>query len=73
MAGDAWYDRMMNYVWELQPDETKLVKGVPLKRNDDTPDADRYMHEAVDAFPQDLRPAISHRDMSGRPLAKRAV
>lgn len=74
MAAKSWYERMQNYVWELQPDETKAVKGVPLKRNDDTADADRYMHEAVDAFPMYVGPTLGTRDIiTGKKLPTRAV
>jgi hypothetical protein len=73
MTGRSWYERMQNYVWELQPDETKQVKGNPLKRNDDTCDADRYMHEAVDAFPTYTGPIVSRVTTSGRPRARWAA
>ena len=73
MSAKSWYERMQNYVWELQPDETKAVKGHPLKRNDDTPDADRYMHEAVDAFPIDTGPVVRNRTLSGQPRATKAA
>ena len=51
LNGESWYDRMRRYRWDEQPDETKAAKGQPLKRDDDTPDADRYMAEEADGFP----------------------
>ena len=73
MKGKAWYVRMQNYRWQIQPDEDKAVPGVPIKRDDDTADADRYMHEAVDGFPMNTGPAISKRDARGKKLARFAV
>ena len=71
LNGDSWYDRMRRYRWDEQPDETKAAKGTPLKRDDDTADADRYMHEEADGFPAPTGPAI--RSLTGRPLARMAV
>ncbi len=58
LNGDSWYDRMRRYRWDEQPDETKAAKGTPLKRDDDTADADRYMHEEADGFPNAPGPAV---------------
>jgi hypothetical protein len=66
LNGDSWYDRMRRYVWDEQPDETKAAKGQPLKRNDDTPDADRYRQEGVDGFPADTGPTIARRYLGGQ-------
>ena len=73
LNGQSWYDRMRRYRWDEQVDETKAARGVPLKRDDDTPDADRYMHEAADGFPMNTGPAISKRDARGKKLARFAV
>lgn len=68
MAMDAlsWYDRMVNLRWQQQPDEDRAVPGVPIKRNDDTPDADRYLHEAADGFPGSIGPVIARQTLSGK-------
>ena len=49
--GQSWYDSMSKYRWQDQPDPDRRVPGVPIKREDDTPDSDRYMHEEADGFP----------------------
>lgn len=36
MKGKAWFTRMQNYRWQLQPQEDRAVPGVPIKRDDDT-------------------------------------
>lgn len=71
LNGNSWYDRMKRYRWDEQPDETKAARGVPLKRDDDTADADRYMHEEADGFPVYAGPVIH--SLSGRPRARSAV
>ena len=71
--GRSWFDRMVNLRWAQQPDEDKAVPGVPIKRDDDTSDADRYMHEAVDGFPVYQGPHVSKRTLSGRQRARSAV
>lgn len=72
LNGASWYDRMRRYRWDEQPDETKAAKGVPLKRDDDTADADRYMHEEADGFPT-VTLQMPTRTLSGRPLPRVAV
>ena len=54
----SWYDSMLRYRWKDQPDEDKQVPGEPIKRDDDTPNADRYMHESADGFPVPTGPAV---------------
>lgn len=71
--GKPWFERMVNLRWAQRPDEDRAVPGVPIKRDDDTPDADRYMHEAVDGFPAARGPAVSRRTLSGRERARSAV
>jgi hypothetical protein len=71
--GRSWYERMAGYRWAEQPNEERAVPGVPVKRNDDTPDADRYLHEAVDGFPGPMGPVISRKTLSGRARARQAV
>ena len=71
--GRAWFTRMANLRWAQQPDEDRAAPGVPIKRNDDTPDADRYLHEAVDGFPTARGPVVSRRTLSGRERARSAV
>lgn len=73
LNGDAWYDRMRRYRWDEQPDETKAAKGTPLKRDDDTADADRYMHEEADGFPNLPTQLPTLAWNTGRPLRKKAV
>lgn len=68
LNGRSWYDAMSRYRWQQQPDEDKAVPGVPIKRDDDTPDADRYMVEEADGFPTYTGPAIQ--SLSGRPRAR---
>ena len=65
MSGESWYSRMTNLRWAQQPDEDRAVPGVPIKRDDDTPDSDRYMHEAADGFPSALGPAIARTTIDG--------
>lgn len=64
LLGMAWYDSMTKYRWKDQPDPDRAVPGVPIKRDDDTPDADRYMHEEADGFP--VVPVQAVRALSGR-------
>ncbi len=72
LNGDAWYERMRRYRWQEQPDENRAVPGLPLKRDDDTCDADRYMVEEADGFPE--RPLkMPTRTLAGRPMARSAV
>ena len=73
MDGEPWYTSMQAYRWQQQPDEDKQVPGVPIKRRDDTPDADRYMHEAADGFPMDTGPVVSRRTTSGKQRARYAA
>lgn len=72
LNGNSWYDRMKRYRWDEQPDETKAARGTPLKRDDDTADADRYMHEEADGFPTELL-TLPKRTIGGRPMARSAV
>jgi hypothetical protein len=71
--GRSWFSRMANVRWAQQPDEDRAVPGVPINRDDDTADADRYLHEAVDGFPAARGPAVSKRTLSGRERARSAV
>lgn len=71
LNGKSWYDRMTAYRWQEQPDPDKAVPGSPIKRDDDTPDADRYMHEEADGFP--ILPKKHIQTISGRKPASRAV
>ena len=73
MKGRSWYEGMQNYRWELQPDDNKRVPGVPLKRDDDTADGDRYLHEAADGFPAPRGPLLGKRTLSGKKIARYAV
>ena len=73
MKGKAWYVRMQNYRWQIQPDEDKQVPGVPIKRNDDTADADRYLEEGVDGFPIQTGPIVSRRTIAGKKRARYAA
>lgn len=72
LNGGSWYDRMRRYRWDEQPDETKAAKGTPLKRDDDTADADRYMHEEADGFPT-VTLQMPKKNLAGRPFATVAV
>lgn len=67
MNGRSWFERMSNYRWKDEPNEDRAVPGVPIKRNDDLVDADRYMHEAVDGFPVYTGPAVATRTVTGAP------
>jgi hypothetical protein len=67
MDGQSWYSRMTNLRWQQQPDEDRAVPGVPIKRDDDTPDSDRYLHEAADGFPGRTGPVIARTTLDGRP------
>lgn len=69
LNGDSWYDRMRRYRWQEQPNENRQVPGVPLKRDDDTPDADRYMQEEADGFPF-TAVRLPKRAIGGQPLAR---
>ena len=71
--GKSWFERMTNLRWAQPPDGDRATPGVPIKRDDDTPDADRYMHEAVDGFPAARGPSVSNRTLSGRKRARSAV
>lgn len=66
MDARPWYERMTNLRWKQQPDEDKQVPGIPIKRDDDTTDADRYLHEAVDELPGNTGPAIAKTTLSGK-------
>lgn len=72
LNGQPWYDAMGRYRWQEQPDPDRAVPGVPIKRDDDTPDADRYMHEEADGFPV-IPMRMTRRNLAGRPLARSAV
>jgi len=71
--GQAWFTRMANVRWKIEPNEDRAVPGVPIKRNDDTSDADRYLHEAIDGFPVYNGPVISKRTLAGKRRARKAV
>ena len=71
MNGRSWYEGMRRYRWSEDNNPNTAAKGVPLKRDDDTADADRYDAEEVDGFPAYSGPAI--RSLNGKPLARIAV
>ena len=71
--GRSWYESMTRYRWKEQPDEERQVPGVPVKRDDDTPDADRYLHEEADGFPEYVGTVVGERTLAGRPRARSAV
>lgn len=62
LNGRSWYDAMRRYREE---------DGKYIKLDDDTADADRYMHEEADGFPAHTGPAI--RSISGKPRPRYAV
>lgn len=68
----GWYGQTRRYRWKEQPNPDARVFGEPLKRADDFPDADRYMHEQVDGWPLDPAPGRP-RTISGRRRATTAV
>lgn len=72
-GAESWYTRMTRYRWKDEPgNPQQRIEPEPLKRDDDTADADRYMHEAADEWPQN-RQAISRRTVDGRERARSAV
>jgi hypothetical protein len=73
MKGQSWYTQIQNYRWKLEPEEDRAVPGVPIKRNDDTADAERYMEEAASGFPTNTGPALSPTAINGKRLARYAV
>ena len=72
LNGTSWYDSMSKYRWQDQPDPDRAVPGVPIKRDDDTPDADRYMHEEADGFPN-ISPKHRLTTVGGRVPTRDAV
>ncbi len=61
-------------MWQdKQPDEERQVPGVPIKRDDDTADADRYLHEEADGFPAYSGQVVGRRTLGGRRRATSAV
>ena len=72
LNGLSWYAAMTKYRWAEQPDEDKQVPGVPIKRDDDTADADRYMVEEADGFPTAVM-SMPKTNTAGKPLARYAV
>ena len=72
LNGTSWYDSMSKYRWQDQPDPDRAVPGVPIKRDDDTPDADRYMHEEADGFPV-IIPKHRLTTVGGRVPTRKAV
>lgn len=60
LNGRSWYEAMRRYREE---------NGVIVKKEDDTADADRYMHEEADGFP--VLPVVAVRTLSGRPRVTR--
>lgn len=68
MAGESWLHRMTNLRWAQQPDEDRAVPGVPIKRDDDTTDADRYLHEAADGYVTARGPAVAKTTIDGIPV-----
>jgi len=72
LNGGSWYEMMRKYRWQDQPDDNKRVPGVPLKRDDDTADADRYMHEEADGFPVTPARLPQRAANTNQPLARKA-
>lgn len=73
MNGESWYKRMSEYRLILETDPNKPPKLIPLKRGDDTPDADRYLHEAIDGLPTHTGPVIHKRTLSGKRRGRKAA
>ena len=69
----SWYERMSAYRWAPEKGGDTPAKREPIKVSDDTPNADRYMHEAVDAWPVYTGPIVGKRTLGGARLAQRAV
>jgi hypothetical protein len=61
LHGRSWYDAMRRY----REEDGKFVK-----LDDDTADADRYMHEEADGFPP---PSVKIATLNGRPRSRYAV
>jgi len=73
-VGRSWFERMRNYRWGPSRDDNKSLARKPIEREDDTCDADRYMHELVDAFPTVGRHyGIYEHTISGDRRATKAV
>lgn len=72
LNGDSWYESMRRYRWDTQPNDSRRVPGTPIKRDDDTADADRYMSEEADGFPV-FPYRLPAQDMGGRILRRTAV
>lgn len=72
-GSQSWYESMTRYRWAEQPDEDRAAPGTPIKRDDDTPDADRYMHEEADGFPEYTGPPVHKLTAGGRERARSAV
>ena len=60
LHGRSWYDAMRRYREE---------DGKYVKLDDDTADADRYMHEEADGFPE-LPYSVTHTTMAGKQFSK---
>lgn len=69
--GRSWYESMTVYRWADQPNEDLAVPRTPIKRDDDTPNADRYMAEEADGFPVYTGPVA--RTLSGKTRALHVV
>lgn len=66
MNGLPWFTRMQNYRLVQQDDPNRAPKIVPLKRDDDTADADRYFVEGVDGTPTIRGRSIRRLTLSGK-------
>ncbi len=64
LHGRAWYDAMRRY---------REKDGRYVKLEDDTADADRYMHEEADGFPELGAQLPTHAYNNGTPIATKAV
>lgn len=60
IGGDSWFRRMKAYRWAEPKSDDDLVKPEPVKRDDDLPDADRYMHEASDGYPHNANRSTTY-------------
>lgn len=64
LNGRSWYEGMRRYRWAEDGAPNTAARGTPLKRDDDTADADRYDAEEIDGFPE-IETRMPQRALSG--------
>lgn len=70
LNGRSWYESMRRYRWPEDGNPNAQISANPLKRDDDTADADRYDAEEQDGFPE-YPIEITRATITGRPFSRK--